>query len=230
MICPNAGLVLITDMVFDRMNYDKTKYKVRTWKNPAVLHWIINPGLAFNELVLGHRIPKVTLIEKDPTKALAEKSFIPCPHCETLHPGLKWTQQNKTAFKNWFGLYCDNCGKIIPCLTNLTSYIILGLTFPIWFWFKNKWKAKWLEEQKVKFSKPLNLTYSEPKYQWLLAGVLYGVFMFLFMEILSPLVKGENLTQKGLLIGIPICAVAGLVFGITMKVINRKKKIKTQSE
>ena len=213
-------------MKINRMNYDKTKYKVWTWKNPVMLHWIINPGLAFNELALGQRVPKVMLIEKNSSKSLGEKSFVPCPHCGTLHTGLKWTPQNKTAFKNWFGYYCDSCEKIIPCLTNLTSYIILGLTFPIWFWFKKKYKDKWLEEQKMKFSKPLNLTFQEPKAQWWLRGMLFGLFMYVFMVILFPLIKGEALTQKGLLIGIPVWAVAGLVFGFTMTIINRKK-IKT---
>ena len=212
------------------MKYDKTKYKVWTWKNPMMLHWIINPGLAFNELVLGQRVPRVTLIERNSSKSLAERTLIPCPHCETLHSGLKWTPQNKTSFKNWFGYYCDNCGKIIPCLTNLTSYVILGITFPVWFWFRDKWKAKWLEEQKMKFSKPLNLTYPQHKNQWLKAGLFFGLFMYLFMVVLFPLIQGETLTQRGLLIGIPIWAIAGLVFGFTMKIINRKKKVKTQTE
>ena len=206
------------------MNYDKTKYKVWTWKNPMMLHWIINPGLAFNELALGQRVPKVFLTDRDKTKTMAERSFIPCPHCGTIHSGLKWTPQNKTAFKNWFGLYCDNCGKIIPCLRNLTSCLILGLTFPVWFWFKDKRKAKWLEEQHVKFSKPLNLTYSEPKKQWLRAGLLFGLFMFIIMEILYPLIQGENLTKKGLLTGIITWTLAGFLFAFMTKIINIKKK------
>jgi hypothetical protein len=210
------------------MNYDKTKYKAWTWKNPMMLHWIINPGIAFNELVFGIRTPKVIFVERDSPKSLNEKSWIPCPHCETLHSGLKWSKQNKTAFKNWFGLYCDNCGKIIPCLTNLTTYIILGLTFPFWIWFKNKWKARWIENQKNKFSKPLNLT--QPKVKWLLAGLLFGLLMYIFMAILFPLIKGETLTQKGLLIGIPVWVIAGLLFGFTMKIINGRKKMKTQNE
>jgi len=204
------------------MKYDKTKYKVWTWKNPMMLHWIINPGLVFNELVLGQRIPKVMLIEKTSNKSLAEKSFVPCPHCDTLHSGLKWTPQNKTAFKNWFGYYCDNCGKIIPCLTNLTSYIILGLTFPIWFWFKDKWKTKWLEKQKVKFSKPLNLTIPELKSKWWRAGLIWGFFMYVTLTILFPFIQGKDITQKALLIGIPLWTVGGLLFGYTMKRINKK--------
>ena len=206
------------------MNYDKTKYKVWTWKNPMMLHWIINPGLAFNELALGQRIPKVMLIEKNSNKRLGEKSFVPCPHCETLHTGLKWTPQNKTAFRNWFGYYCDNCGGIIPCLTNLTSCIILVLTFPVWFWFKNKLKAKWLEAQKVKFSKPLNLSYPESKKQWWLAGLIWGFFMYVSMSIIYPFISKGCVTKIELLIGIPTWTIGGLVFGYTIYAINKRKK------
>ena len=196
-----------------------------------MLHWIINPGLAFNELVLGQRAPKVTLIKRNSNESLEERTLIPCPHCETLHSGLKWSSQNRTAFKNWFGYYCDNCGNIIPCLTNLTSYVILGLTFPIWFWFKGKWKERWLEKQKIRFSKPLNLAYSEPTTpQWLLAGMVFGVFMYVLMEILFPLIQGESLTQKRLLIGIPAWLIGGLIFGLITKWLNRKRKMKTQTE
>jgi len=206
------------------MDYDKEKYKIWTWKNPLMLHWIINPGLVINELVLGQRVPKVSLIEKTKTKALAEKSWIPCPHCNTLHSGLKWSEQNKTAFKNWFGLYCDNCGKIIPCVTNLTSYILLGLTFPIWFWFKDKWKAKWLEKQKVKFSKPLDLTFIPSKglYEGIGSGFLMYVLFILFLPI-----EWKEITLKVLLTGMLICcAVGGVVFSLMVKVINGKKKDK----
>lgn len=55
------------------MEYDKTKYKIWTWNNPVMLHWIINPGLAINELLLGQRVPKTMLIEKDSLKSLQEK-------------------------------------------------------------------------------------------------------------------------------------------------------------
>ena len=209
------------DNMSHSIKYDKEKFKVWTWKNPAMLHWIINPGIAFNELVLGQRAPKVTFIEKNSTKTLAERTLIPCPHCGTLHSALKWTPQNKTAFKNWFGLYCDNCGKIIPCVRNLTSFVILCLTVPVWFWFKDKWKAKWLEVQRVKFSKPLNLTYSESKKQWWRAGVVFGLLMYLFMTILAPLVSRGYVTQRELLIGIPVWAIAGFLFVLIMKVINR---------
>ena len=197
------------------MNFDKKKYNVWTWKNPLILHWIINPGLAFNELILGQRVPKITLIEKGGRKPLAERSFIPCPHCDTLHSSLKWTPQNNTAFKNWFGLYCDNCGKIIPCVRNLTSLILLVITFPIWYWFKDEWKQRWLNIQKEKFSKPLVLT--QPDYKWWYIGLRYALFMFIFMSLFNFLILQEIFTWKKLLINAVVWIIGGLLFGLFMK-------------
>ncbi len=212
------------------MKFDTTKYKVWTWKNPLILHWILNPGLAFNELVLGQRVPKINLIEKS-KKPLIERSFVPCPYCGTIHSAMKWTPQNHTAFKNWFGLYCDHCSNIIPCVRNLTSYLLLGVTFPFWVWFKNKWKEQWLTKQKEKFSKPLIL--APPDYQWWYIGLRWGLFMYVLSTVISPLIEGEGITFKGLLIGIPVWILGGSIFGYIMKKIlgqpNTKPKApKTQ--
>lgn len=206
------------------MDFNTNKYKVWTWKNPLMLHWMINPGLAFNELVLGQTVPKVTLVEKS-NKSLAERSFVPCPHCGTIHSGLKWSLQNKTAFGNWYGLYCDNCGNTIPCLRNITSLIILGVTFPIWIWFQKSWKKKWLSIQKEKFSKPLSLT--TPEFNWVTQGLSWGVFMFLFMDILFPLFEGEDYKPLKLITGAVIWILGGLLFGYAMKRLMFKPSTKT---
>ena len=113
------------------LEFNKEKYKIYTGKNWMMLHWILNPGLAVNELILGQRVPKISLEDKTIDKPKIERTLVPCPHCETLHDGRTWSTQNGTAFKNWFGLYCGNCGNTIPCLTNGFSFLILGLTFPI---------------------------------------------------------------------------------------------------
>ena len=180
-----------------------------------VLHWIINPGLMINELILGQRVPKVMLIEKDSKKSLAEKSFIPCPHCGTFHSGLEWSPQNKTAFKNWFGLYCNKCEGIIPCVRNLTSLIILVVTFPFWYWFKDKWKENWLKVQKQKFSKPLIL--SKPEINIWTIEIQFGVFLYILNVIVFPLFDGSEITPEKILIGIPIYAAGGFLFGWLMK-------------
>ena len=118
------------------MEFNKEKYKIYSWKNWMMLHWILNPGLAINELILGQRIPKISLEDKTIDKPRIERSLVPCPHCDTLHDTRTWSIQNGTAFNNWFGLYCKNCGNIIPCLTNVFSFLILALTFPFWGWFR----------------------------------------------------------------------------------------------
>jgi hypothetical protein len=210
------------------MEFDTNKYKVWTWKHPLMLHWILNPGLAINELLLGQRVPKVSLIEKNNNKSLAEKSFVPCPHCHTIHAGLKWTPQNKTAFGNWFGLYCDACGGIIPCLRNLTSAVLLGVTFPVWIWFVKRWKAKWLQMQKQKFSKPLMLT--RPAYNWVTQGLSFGFFMFLFNNVILPLLDGDGYRPTKLLLGIVVWTLAGLLFGYTMKKLVFNQSHKTSQD
>lgn len=104
-----------------KYQFDKNAYKVYRWWHPAHLFWIINPGSVINELLLGQRIPKLSLLNKTSGKSKFESSYIPCPHCKSLHQSKKWAPQNNTAFGNWFGLYCDNCGKTIPCLWSIWS-------------------------------------------------------------------------------------------------------------
>lgn len=42
-----------------------------------MLHWILNPGLAINELILGQRVPKVSLEDKSVDKPeLKEHLFL----------------------------------------------------------------------------------------------------------------------------------------------------------
>ncbi len=186
-----------------------------------MIHWIINPGLVVNELIFGQRIPKIILIEKDSKKSYAERSFIPCPHCNTIHSGLKWSEQNGTAFNNWFGLYCDHCGKIIPCLWNVTSLVILAATFPIWHWFKDRWKERWLKTQKEKFSKPLNLTM--PDVKWWTIGLRFAVGYFIIERLITYLIMQEDFIWKKLVGHIIGSLILGLIFGYVFKNMVLKK-------
>lgn len=201
---------------------DNSNFKVWTWKHPNILLWMLNPIMLFKELLLGQRKPKVLWIEKKSNKPLPAKTWIPCPHCNTLHSNLKWTPQNNTEFKNWFGLYCDHCGGTIPCVRNLWSGIILLVTAPIWYWFRTSWNAQWLETQRKKFSQPLSNTL--PDYDWWYEGLRWAVTMYIFMVFLFPLLLKENITLQRCLIGIPVWIVAGLLYGIMVKKMNRVKK------
>jgi transcription elongation factor Elf1 len=203
------------------MEYDKSKYKVLPGKAER-LFWIINPFFLINELLLGQRIPKVMLENIASDKPKIERNFVPCPHCNTYHDSRTWSAQNKTAFMNWFGLYCPNCGKIIPCLTNATSFIILALTYPVWGWFRKSLKEKWLQFQSNRF---FYLTFYNPLEgkDWIKMGLFFGFFFFLFELIINVLQNSFNIFEALFLILISI--LTGLSFGYFMKsYANRRVK------
>lgn len=205
------------------MKFDK-KYKVYTWKNRMYLHWMLNPGLVINELILGQRVPKLSLLDKTSNKPRYESSFIPCPHCETIHDDRTWSAANGTGFKNWFGLYCPNCKQIIPCLTNIFTGIILILTYPLWGWFQKSLKAKWLKKQPDRFKTINTPTTPKPinKKGWIFMGLTWGALMFVIMTFGFPFFMGEEINLKSISVGLVIWSIAGLIFGYTMKVFLNK--------
>lgn len=219
------------------MNFDKDKYRVYTWKNWMMLFWILNPVGFINELILGQRVPKVSLEDKTVDKPRIERTFIPCPHCEKLHDGRTWSTQNGTGYQNWFGLYCKNCGNTIPCLTNGISFIILALTFPIWGWFRKRLKAKWLEKQPNRYENididQTNNPFS--KKDWITSGLIWGALMFLTMSIAYPYLVDHEITWKTLLSGLIMWTIGGLLFGYSMKIwtnrsVRKKGKIQLPIE
>jgi len=211
------------------MNYDKAKYRKIDWKHFMMLHWIINPGLMINELILGQRIPKVMLMERKEVsgKSWVERGKVPCPHCNTIHEGQTWGLQNKTAFKNWFGLYCPSCGGIIPCLMNITTFLVLLITAPIWYWFKDDMKRKWLAKQPERYQH-LNMEIPElKKHNWWKRGLGWGLFMFIFMSV-TDIAMGQEVTSKWLLKQAAIWTVAGLIFGLSMRALTTSAQKKQQ--
>ncbi len=200
------------------MNWDSRKYKVYTWKNWMVLHWIFNPGLAINELIFGQRVPKLSLEDLESDKPRYERSYVPCPHCNTLHDARTWTPNNGLAFKNWFGLYCTSCGKIIPCVLNVWSFIILLLSSPLWIWFARPLKARWLKQQPQRYAHAqVDMRNPFDGKNWLSSALAWGGFMFLLMGIIIPVFQGEVLDTKNLAVSLLLWALAGLAFGYTMK-------------
>jgi len=206
------------------MNFDKDKYKVYTWKNWMVLHYLLNPGLVINELILGQRIPKVSLEDQTSEKPFLERSYVPCPHCETLHDGRTWSTQNGTAFKNWFGLYCPNCGEIIPCLMNLTTLLVLTVTFPIWGWFKNSLKQRWLENQPARY-KDIEPDQVENPFEglgWIKEGLGWGILTSILLLIFFPLIGIDILSRQVIVTFLGLIVVGGPLFGFIMKLFFEK--------
>lgn len=220
------------------MDIDKEKYKVLDAKSIEVIHWRVNPGLAINELVLGQRIPEVLLIDKTSDKPMLERGYVPCPHCGTLHSGLTWSQQNHTVFNNWYGYFCPNCEQIIPCVRNWTASLILLLLWPLRFWNADERKQRWLDKQPSRFA---NLTFGSVKVNWMKMGLKWGFFMFIALGIglpaLFPLFI-EEITYDQMLdirfilamiaFTLPVCALAGLLFGFMMKKSMEKKGVPIQ--
>lgn len=206
------------------MSAPSPEFSRRTWKYILNLFWILFPPVAINELLFGQRLPKVMLLSNNKRQSLWQRSMVPCPHCHTRHPALTWSTQNKTALGNWFGLYCPACGGVIPCLWNLTSLLMLILTFPLWIWFRKPLRNRWLRWQRARFRRPLNL--ETPGYNWVAQGLGWGMFMYLMMGLLYPLALREELTLLRITGSFFWWLAGGLIYGYVMKLFLRRKEKK----
>lgn len=169
-------------------------------------------------MILGQRIPKITLVERDSSLPLENRTKVPCPHCGELHPQAKWATQD-LCNKNWFGLYCDACGNLIPCHTNLTHFVLRTLTAPLWIGFVSKWKREWLAKQPARYASLAleDTSLHNRSIDWTAKGLSWGFFMFLSMNILFPVIQGKNLHGMALFAGFLIWSLVGLGFGHALK-------------
>ena len=208
------------------MQYDKNRFKIWAAPHPLILHWILNPILVINDLILGQRIAKVILIEKESDKPILERAYIPCPHCETLNDARLWTRGN--ALGHWFGYLCPNCALVIPCHWNLFSLAILALTFPLWYFPARFFRRSWLEKENERLAKILEQPLVQVKtIRWLFIGtVCWGGFMWLMVGVLPEIrnvLNGREWDLITMFVALPICLVGGLAWGMFMRfVMNRK--------
>ena len=183
----------------------------KVWKlpSPVIVHWVLNPGLAFNELVLGQRIPKVMLICLDCQGRFTDRGYVLCPHCKTMNHGRSWGR--KYGFFNWLGYVCPCCGKRIPCVWNFTSLLILAITSPIWYlpyryYFRDRVPAKppLFDLTKLPPSpKPM------PRKVWIFVGAVWGLTMWMIRSLgpaLVALSKGHSPNWNHVFIQVPIDA------------------------
>ncbi|QOC21798.1 hypothetical protein IC757_12235 [Wenzhouxiangella sp. AB-CW3] len=196
------------------MEIDTNKYKVWKLPHPMLLHWIINPGIAFNELVLGQRVPKVTLIDQTSDAPLMERQYIPCPECSAVNDGRLWSKGN--SFGHWFGLICPECHGRIPCLWNITSLLLLAVTVPIWIWIKLFAEQKWVEWQKRRFSEVVSSGLPEAKtVNWVRMGLVFGLVMFCVLSL--PIAYLEGIGMRAIGVHALLWLAGGLLFGFLMK-------------
>jgi hypothetical protein len=207
-------------------DYDQARYKVWALPHPLVLHWVLNPGLAFLEIFLGQRLPRVILIDRHSEKPLVERSFVPCPHCGTLHAGTLWGKRN--AFGHWLGYVCPTCGKTIPCLWNVFSIVVLALLSP--FWVIPVWllKDKWLEFERHRIQTSVGLPpIGVRQIRWIVNGVLYfGGMMWVLMGLLPELwvwKQGHEPNWLWAIGQLPVWLWAGFGWAVLMRYCLSKK-------
>jgi hypothetical protein len=211
--CPGCGL---------------SKFKVWRLPNWMVMHWILNPGLAFNEIVLGQRLPRESLECRNCELPLVQRSYIVCPHCSGMHPAARWSGRH--AFRQWLGLVCPTCQSRIPCLWNVFSILILAVTSPLWylpyrFYFRDR----------VVAPPPLQPAPSpilQPANRWKLflrLSVFWGGFMWLLMTFIPEFLKvlrGQPMNYSSLATGAVLWTVGGLAFGGIMNCYHARKPTK----
>lgn len=98
--------------------------------NPLLIHWILNPAMAVNELALGQRLPRTTYICITCDRPLYQRQFVKCRDCGEFHDGMLWG--NRNGFGHWFGLVCPSCGGTIASLMNVWSVALAVLLAPLW--------------------------------------------------------------------------------------------------
>lgn len=92
-------------------------FDVWTWKKPVVLHYILNPALVVNELLLGQRIPAHTKVCRH-----CHTFSVDCPHCNRAIDTMQWG--GRRAFFHWGDLHCPHCGGALPTLSNALAWLV----------------------------------------------------------------------------------------------------------
>ncbi len=187
--------------------------------HPLLLHWILNPGLAFNELVLGQRIPRGTYVCKSCERPYAERNYVTCPSCGGIHPAMLWARRN--GFGHWFGYVCPSCAGVIPCLWNLTSLAILTLTFPIWWLPARYIRPRWLAFERRRIGAVAGDGPPLPTREgWLLLGVFaWGLPVWAIVTVVMLVRKGGGMSFNAFArhtLFLPVALLAGALWGWIM--------------
>ncbi len=106
-------------------------FDVHEFPRGTYIQWFLNPGLAFNELILGQRIPRQMFQCLSCDLPALERFYIYCTQCATVHSGMLWGRGN--ALGHWFGLFCPDCGGRIPVFLNILSWVGIVALAPLWY-------------------------------------------------------------------------------------------------
>lgn len=199
--------------------YDTTKYDVWALPRPILLHWVLNPGAVFNELILGQRLPRIMLIERHSPRPFAERLFVLCPGCGTIHPGRLWSGRN--AFWHWLGYVCPTCGEFIPSLWNVFSLVLAAALTPLWIGPLLIFRESWRQYELGRVRRALeSLPVRAKKIAWVRTGVLsWGGMMWLLCGVVPQLwavARGREPHWMNAAVQLPMWLLAGYVWGLWM--------------
>jgi hypothetical protein len=185
--------------------------------------------MVLSELVLGQRVARETRFCESCPGPRAQRAYIGCPECGTWHPAGLWSKRK--AFGNWLGFVCPGCGGTIPCVRNVFSICLLGLTAPIWWFPLHRYGDSWRRWQWNRIrgeSDPHADGAPEaiPRIHWIgLGAVLWGIPTGLLFSVVTPLFMSGLAYRdsvRWLLHFMPVWLVAGGGFGLTLRWVMRK--------
>lgn len=187
------------------MSYDKKKYIEHKFPHPMFFNWVLNPLIVLLELPLGLRMPKKVLLSNEKNKTIMQRQRIICDHCDSTFSEdvMNWAK----AFGNWFGIYCPNCEKKIPCHWNILSILLIFLLMPVWLPIKVIFGEK-IKAHSIKKAKSNELSRHNK-----LIGIsylMYNFFIAMFITIVVVLYFVGFIFPEPLL-NMKLAAVAAIV-------------------
>lgn len=186
-------------------------FKIWRLPNLGLVHWILNPGLAINELMLGQRLPKESLECKSCELAIGERSYIVCPHCREMHPSGVWAGKN--GFRNWLGLVCPSCLRRIPCLWNVFSLLILAVTSPLWYL---PYRLCFRDRQVLPPALSITPNQLSPGKVFIRMAIFWGGFMWIIMSLIPEIwkaLRGQAMSYDRLVAGLVVWTLGGVAVG-----------------
>ena len=190
----------------------------RRWElpHPLIVHWVLNPGLVFNEIVLGQRLPKTLLICKECEGPLIQRQYLPCPSCGKMCHG-----RLIKGFGLWRGASCPHCEQPIPFLRNVFSMLVLLVTLPLWALpYYLHFRQKPLPPLYRLTNDPPPIPTAPSAKKWIWAGTTWGGLMWIVTSLLPSLIRRDVQSSGSFaLAALPIWAFGGLLFGFFMWVL-----------
>lgn len=108
---------------------------------------------------------------------------------------------------------------------NVTSHLVLALTFPEWGWFKDDLKKKWLIRQPERYVY-VELNSDQEAYEgfnWVITGPTWAAIMFILSTFIFYLVGTFKLSINNIAVSALGCIAGGILFDYAMKLFMGKK-------